>query len=505
MSVEAGGPAVEGKAMDGQGKKQGTVLKNTLILVGGQIGGVPLSILMSAAMGRYLGAEDFGYIYLAGTLTGFGFLLVEWGHGGVLAADIARDRSRAGSLLGSTLWWRTIGTLIATAALSLVSVLLGYSRLFSIVLLLVSIQAFVTTVRNACQDVARGFERLDVTAYAQFAAQLLGVVIVIPTLLLGGKLLPVVIAQLVCATIVAVGVWRSVRSLDLGVVASDRATVKNLFTQGASFLVFGIVLALQPNIDAIFLSKLSSATVLGWQAAAQRLMGLINMPASQLGAALYPTLSRLYVEDRKEYNVTVTRALQGTTLLAMPATVGCALYRGVGVQLFGDQSFRPVEQNLLVLSSLVFLLYFSMPISVAILAAGRQRPFAIVQSGCLVVSLVLDPLLIPWFERRYHNGGLGVCVAGAVSEIVVLVGGVVLLPRGAINRSLAVSVFKAVVAGAAMTGAGIALGRLTPYVAAPISLAVYFGCLWVIGGIAPDQIAAVRGLVTRKLRRRTAS
>ena len=63
-------------------KKSGAVLRNTLILVGGQLAGVPLSILLSATMGRYLGAEDFGYIYLAGTLTSFGFLLVESGQNG---------------------------------------------------------------------------------------------------------------------------------------------------------------------------------------------------------------------------------------------------------------------------------------------------------------------------------------------------------------------------------------------------------------------------------------
>src|SRR6187549_2688087 len=103
-------------------KKSGAVLRNTLILVGGQLAGVPLSILLSATMGRYLGAADFGYIYLAGTLTGFGFLLVEWGHGGVMAAAIARDRSRAGSLLGTTLLWRTLATVVVSLGLYVLAI-----------------------------------------------------------------------------------------------------------------------------------------------------------------------------------------------------------------------------------------------------------------------------------------------------------------------------------------------------------------------------------------------
>jgi O-antigen/teichoic acid export membrane protein len=489
--------------MSGPSKKPGAVLKNTLILVGGQIGGVPLTILLSATMGRYLGAEDFGYIYLAGTLTGFGFLLVEWGHGGVIAAAVARDQTRAGALLGTTLAWRAVLTIVVCAGLTLLSSILNYSPAFRIVLLLVALQQFLTTIRNACQDTARGFERLDVSAYAQFGAQLLAVLLVIPVLLLGGKLMPVLFAQVAGAGLVAAGTWFALRRITSQAVSSDRASLNDLFKQGSSFLLFGFVMALQPNVDAIFLSKLSSATVLGWQAAAQRLMGLINMPASALGAALYPTLARLYVEDRVEYRLTVTRSLQGTAVLAIPAALSCALYRSVGAQLFGDASFKPVEQNLLVLSSLVFLLYFSMPVSVAILAAGRQRPFAFVQSLCIVVSLVLDPLLIPWFERRYKNGGLGVCVAGAVSEIVVLAAAMPLLERGVVNRALAMTLGKAVLAGCAMVGVALLLGDLTPYLNAPIALVVYFGCLWLIGGVAPEQVEAVRGLFARKFGRRT--
>lgn len=494
-------PAVDA----GGAKKSGAVLRNTLFLVGGQVAGVPLSILLSATMGRYLGATDFGYLYLATTLGNFAFMMMEWGHGGYMAAAVAQDRSSAGRFLGSTIAWRLLGTMLVSVALALLALVLGYAPAFRIVLFFTTLQCFLNSLRNALQDVARGFERLEITAYAQFGIQLLTVLAVVPALWLGGGLLSVLIAQLAIALVAALYAWNALRSVAKLKLARDKASIRQLFVNGWSFLIFGIVMALQPNIDAVFLSKLASPAVLGWQAAAQRLMGIINMPATALGSALYPTLARLYVADREEYKKTVTRSLQGTALLAIPATLGCALYRSLGVQLFGNHSFKPVEQNLLVLSSLVFLLYFSMPLSGAVLAAGRQRPFALVQTSCLVVSLVLDPLLIPWFQTHYGNGGLGVCVAGAVSEIAVLAGAIPLLPKGTINSRLFVSIAKGLVAGGAMTAVALALGHVTPFLSAPLALVAYFACLWVIGGIEPDQLDAVRGLVARKLRRRVAT
>jgi hypothetical protein len=47
-------------------------------------------------------------------------------------------------------------------------------------------------------------------------------------------------------------------------------------------------------------------------------------------------------------------------------------------------------------------------------AAGRQRKWALAQP-CLVVSLVLDPILIPWAQALYGNG-VGVCVSVVTAE-----------------------------------------------------------------------------------------
>lgn len=483
-------------------EKSGALLRNMLVVIGGQLAGVPLSILLSAATARFLGPTDFGYLYLAGTLTGFGFLLVEWGHGSVIAAAVARDHQRAGALLGTSVVWRIGAAVLVCAALLVLSKVLGYERAFASVLLLVAVQAFVNSLRSACTDVARGYERLEIGAYAQLAAQLLAVILVIPTLYLGGGLLGVLVMQLVSALIVGAGVWRSLGRIERVPARVERSSLRELFLSGTSFLLFGFVMALQPNIDAVFLSRLTSPAVLGWQAAAQRLMGVLMMPTTALVSALFPTLSRLHTQDPHAFRVTTARALQGTSLLAIPATLACALYREVGAQMFGKGSFLPVEQNLVVLSVLVFLLYFSMPIGTAILASGKQRPFAIVQCLCLVVSVTLDPLLIPWFQKHYQNGGLGVCVAGVVSEIAVLLAALPLIPKGIITGPLAKSIAKGFVAGGAMGGVAFALKHVTPYVAAPISFAAYVACLWLIGGIEREQIEAVRGVILRKLGRR---
>jgi O-antigen/teichoic acid export membrane protein len=281
----------------GSSGKEGPVLRNTLILVGAQLLGTPLTIVINAFMGRYLGASGLGDVYLAGTLMGFGFLFVEWGHSGVLPAAVAQDRSKAGLLLGSSILWRLCASVVVSSVLLLGCWLLGYTARFQLVVAIVAVQWVLIVVSNACQEVVRGFERTDVSAFGKLGSQVLSILLVLPTLLLGGGLIVVMVVQAITQAIILILVWRATLRVGNIQLASSWAEAKSLVKRGHSFLVFGFALALQGNVDAIFLSKLTSPEVVGWHAAAQRLSGTLTLPATALVAALYPTLSRLLVED----------------------------------------------------------------------------------------------------------------------------------------------------------------------------------------------------------------
>jgi len=479
--------------------KQGLVLKNMLFLVGAQVVGTPLSILVNATMGRYLGAIPLGQAYLASTLTQFAFIFVEWGQSGLIPAHVARDRSSAGELLGTALAWRLGMAALVYLPMALGCLALGYEHAFQLILLLVTLQWLFGALSTACQDTVRGFERTDVGALGQVGQQLLNALCVIPTVVLGGGLAAALAAQLVGPAVVLIGTARMLRSVGVGALRVRAATIKLLFTHGAPFLFFGLAMVLQPNVDAVLLSKLGSAESIGWHAVARRLIGTLVLPAAALIAALYPTLARLHKEDTEGFCATTRSALRGTTILAIPIALSCAWYREVGIMIFSKQAFVQAEGNLLILSGFLFLLYFSMPLGSALMAAGRHKQWAATQFLCVGVSAVLDPLLIPWFQLRYGNGGLGVCVANVISEIGMVVTGVAMTPKGIFDRTFALGLARTLPAGLAMSGVAWLLSSLTPFIAAPIALATYFGCLWAVGGVDEQQVAAVKQLIARKM------
>ncbi|HEY6558874.1 MAG TPA: flippase [Polyangiaceae bacterium] len=479
---------------------QRLVLRNTAFLVLAQAIVTPLSVLLNALMGRYLGPAEFGELYLASTFVGFGFLFVEWGQGAVLTGRVATERSRAGELLGSSLLFRTGAALLVAAALALLAFALGYPTSFLTVLLLATLGSLFGTLTLAGQDILRGYERTDFAAASYVAYQLLITAVVVPLLWLGARLKHVLIAQAVCAALGLVVTLAALGRFGVPKLRVQKGTVRELVRRGTPFLGFGIALALQPNVDAVFLSKLASEEAIGWHAAARKLIGVLVYPAGALIGALYPTLCRLYAEDRAEYARTARGAFVTTTLLVVPIALCCGLFPDVGVRIFSRESFAPAEDNLRVLSVFLFLVYFSMPLGTCLTAAGRERAWAVLQLGCVAISLALDPLFVSYFQARHGNGGLGVCIAAVISEVLMLSGALYLVPKGIFERALLRRLALAALAGVAMAAVARALSSFSSFVAAPAALLAYAGCLLLTGGIEPSERSALIGVVKRRLR-----
>src|SRR5712671_3141564 len=475
----------------------GLVARNMLALVFSQFVTTPVSIVVNAVLARSLGAADFGVIYFANTVLLVAFLFVEWGSQ-FLAGEVARNRSKAGELFGAAAAQRLAFSAIVLQLIPTASSLLGYDRRVEIVLLLCAGRMAIASIGSVCSAMYRGFERLSWNARTAVFANVLEASVLIPTLLLGGRLRAALVAQLVAASI-ATGVQIAlVVRLGIGRPQFKPGAIPGLLRGGLGFLVLDLVLRLQPYIDANFLAKLARPEAMGWYSAANRIVGALLFPATTLSFAIYPTVSRLWAEDRQSFASLVRLALRAVAIVGIFAATGTALFAGIAVDVvYGGQRFGPAAGNLRILAVYVLLVYASIMLGIGIAAAGRQVVYAFAQSFCLVVSLVLDPILFPRFERSAGNGGLGVSTSVVIAEVAMVAAGVFILPRGVVDRSLAATVARASAAALGMASVGFALQAL-PYLAVTLSVAAYACILWALGGLDPEILDLLRGLLRRR-------
>src|SRR6266403_126528 len=128
------------------GSARATIARNAFHLVLGQVATTALAIVFSAALGRSLGARDFGVYFLVTSFATFAYVLVDWGQQYYVIREVARSPDRGSRLLGTALVLRIAGAALVTVPTGLVAWMLGYDARtcwFSVAFIVVSLPFFL--------------------------------------------------------------------------------------------------------------------------------------------------------------------------------------------------------------------------------------------------------------------------------------------------------------------------------------------------------------------------
>jgi O-antigen/teichoic acid export membrane protein len=122
---------------------------------------------------------------------------------------------------------------------------------------------------------------------------------------------------------------------------------------------------------------------------------------------------------------------------------------------------------LLVLQQPVIAL--NMVLGTGLIALSKERPLARLVAVAAVLSPALNLVLIPLFQRAFHNGAIGAALAQLCIESVMLVGMLVLLPRHSLDKPTSWRLLSIALAGGCLVGVVMVLTPLS------LPLAVAFG------------------------------
>jgi len=271
------------------------------------------------------------------------------------------------------------------------------------------------------------------------------------------------------------------------------ATMLELLKGGVPFFLWTSIVALQPSVEAVLLSKFGSPEAVGWFGASAKILNLLVFPAVILGSALSPTLARLHATDAEAFGRAVRGALRVTVFIAFPLSVGSFLFADAGMNLvFGGGAFAPSADNLRVFSAYLLPVSLNITLGTAILASGRQLAWTLWKGALVAVGAGASALLISWFQARTGNGGLGAAAVTAAAEFAMLGAAVHLLGRGVLDRTIYADLLRAIAASAAM------IVPVRGFPAAPFPVlfvaasVAYVGTLAALGGVGIRDVTILR-------------
>jgi O-antigen/teichoic acid export membrane protein len=476
----------------------GQVARNAAHLVLGQAATTALAVVLSAVLGRSLGAAEFGLYFLFTSMTTFAYVVVGWGQAQYVIREVARHPSRADALLANGVALRVAGTLAAVPVTAAVTALLGYDRRTCALATLMLVTLLPSFVTQAHGSVFRGHERMEYDALVSVLNKLLLLLLTVPALLMGTGLPGVILAQGAAglgALALAAALSRrlGVRARGLAVAVS-----RELLVGGTPLVAMSLAISAQGYIDAVVLSKLAPEQAVGWYGAARSVLGTLIAPATIIGSAAFPSLSRA-AADPPRFREVVRETTRPLLLLAGYAAVGTWLFADLAIAaIYGAERFAPAALILRVFAPGFFLVFVDMVLGSAIIAAGRSTALAASKAVNVAAATALELLLVPWFQAHHGNGGMGVVVAFGVSELVMFVAAVLLVPPGAIGRSTSLDMGRAVLTSAGTVAVVMALPALGPLPLLIVMTLAFLALAWALGLVGRDDLARLSGLVLRR-------
>ena len=441
-----------------------------------------LAVLLSAALGRALGAADFGLLFLVSSMAQFAFVVVEWGQPQYVVRQVAQAGQGSGELLGATLMLRVIGTVALTAATVVTTWAFGYdlrtrglaALLMACMLPFVLAQAFTL--------IFRGRERMEYESLTAVVNKGFTLGFTLIALSMGLGLEGAFIAQGIAGLLALLAAALFFRRLeDTSLQFRRRAAIKVLMG-GTPLVIMSVAIASQSYIEAVVLSKLGSAESTGWFGAAKVILGTLIAPATILGSSAYPRLSRA-ASDLRTFRTELHVAIRPLMAVAVLGSVGTYLFAAEAVRfIYGEGDFGPAATVLQVFAPGLLLLFLDILLGTGVLAIGRSVPLAIGKVVTIGAHTTLAVLLVPYCQERFANGGIGIAIAFCLSELIMFLTAIWLLPRSSIQLVSILDCGRALIAGGITLGLFLMLPSLPLVIGGPLCVAV-FGIASVMTGI----------------------
>jgi len=398
---------LEGPARTGLQK----ILMNMAFITGANLSGRVLSLLLHAVLARFFGPEGLGGYFTAAAVAVYFVFIVDFGLSPRLAREGAIGPGRLAEEYADALGLKLFTGGLAFLGLISVYFVLPYEDWVRELCVLLGCASIIRSFSYLNESVCRARERLDLEAVSgltgavSFVAFSMVLIVrgfpvyTVGFALIAANCLQLVISSILARRLVALGAHLPPR-WSIGRAALPYATTS------LTFLAFA-------QIDVLLISLIETQEFVGRYASLSRLLLVAGSVGALAGAALLPTLSRLYGSVKVErFRELVSESVRGVLLLSGFAMLGLIvvakpLIVGIYGEAFADLS--PMLQMGSVY--LVFSLTVAV-LGVILTAVGRQGDRARSMLIGLAVTVVLVLTLVPAF------GILGAVAAMAGSEFV---------------------------------------------------------------------------------------
>jgi len=403
---------------------------------------------------RYLGPEDFGRLYFAISVNGIAGLLMDLGFTMLLVKEVARDKTKANTLLTNGAALRVIAWSISFVLTMAFVVVAGYPTHTVHIVLVLALANVFFGLYDVIHRIFVGLEQLKYRAICLVIEKVFLAAVGVAMLLLGHGPLVISIVMLLS---MALNFFASLYFVRRTVKLKPEFTLStwpSLLRSGLPFMISTVLGFIYYRIDVVMLSRMTNDAVIGWYGAPYRLFDTLMFFPVILNTAVFPVMSRLFHSSRDSMDHTSRRILDVTLIIAVPIAVGMvALAQPIIALLFGLAQYQNSVLLLKILSVSLLLVYVNFALNTVLLSHDKQKKTVVIGVVATFINVTVNYFAITYFQQHANNGAIGAAITTAITELCVTGMCISLLPKGCFGIENIFIAGKTLFSGAVMWGA----------------------------------------------------
>ena len=460
------------------------------------VGGAAMAVLLP----RYLGDSNLGKIAFGLAFTALVGLIADLGTATYLTKEVARAPERVATLTINTVCMRlvlgAVGVLTAVIGVNAA----GYDELSRHIVYVLSGGMVAIALSNAIVAALQGLQQIKGLALFSIVTKLGYAGLAVAVLFGGAGPVEVagawVISQSIGLVVVTVYLVRAVGHWPR--LTPDRTIIRVLLLGGLPFFLWQAALMVYGQVDAVLLSFLTHDAVVGWYAAAYRIVTIPLFLPTIIMTVIFPALASAS-QDARQFGVISRRAIHVVLLPSVPMVFGIMLLSDKLIAFMGyPEEFSHSVTPMILLAPHIVLVGVNMVIGTVLQTRDKQRNWAF----AAVLAAILNPLLnypaISFTQAQFGNGAIGASVVTTLTEVFMLGAGLYLFPRGVLGRQTIGDACRCLAAGLVMAVVVVLTREFALILVVALGGAAYAVSSVLVGAVSPAELRQVVGLIVRR-------
>lgn len=477
-------------AMPAHRSLSASVLRGGLMLLSTQPVTWAASLAVAILAPYYLGDANLGKYAVAWTISQIASVVATCGVPSYLTRRIAKDPGRILETSSNALALSLILSLgVVAIGLVVVAIVMGLTDVVGVLMALGVVWVLCNVPQQVLNALLMGQERHTRYAWLGAGALVFTTIASLGVLALGGGVIGYMIAGVAASAGVTIFSWQT-SNVKVALSTIRRERMVEIARGGAPFLAWDLTLRVHAEMARVLLALLSRDAVVGWYAAAGRIIAIPVFIPTLITTPLLPALSR--AQTPAQLQTALRHALTATLLLCIPCSAGIAAIAPAIPDLFHwPVEFQHSIPLMMILSLQQPLVGVDMVLGAALIAQHSEHRWLRVFIVAALTNVGLNVVLIPVTEYLWSNGAIGSSIVSIASELVMLVGAILLLPRGILGREALSLAVRVSLAGAALFVVANQLLAINLVVAIVGGGLTYLGSVLLLRAVTIDEVLGV--------------